>query len=168
MKGFRPSFYNEDAKLRSIEILAWAVTLPAFTIMKAKTHFEIQLQDYRDPDHEISERLRKLLKSGMIVIADDEALNLQKSILEARERAEIEDAQRTRKPIPKVEEVQGEITLERLATIKKALVDLQNEKRGAGRPPRLYFTTQAAAKYVESRAQDLAAIAEVRAKEKKS
>lgn len=168
MQGFRPSFYNEDAALQSIEILAWAVKQPCFTIMDAKSFFEVQLEGYRDPDHEISERLRKLLKSGMLVIAEHGALDTQEAIMRAKAKEQEQkerELQAQGKKIPQREEDPiGTITLERLLIIKQFLSEIENnkKKRGRGRPPRLYFTTQAAAKYVESRADDLAAIAKTR------
>lgn len=167
--GYRPSFYNENPNLTSIEILAWAVKQPCFTMSEVKAAFGKQLEEYVDADHEISERLRKLLKSSMIVVADEGMIATQEAILKAKEQAE-KSAYRLKVAGRKeeAEDLVGAITPDRLSVIRQVLLEMKGQKRGKGRPPRLYFTTQAASKYVEGRAEDLAAIAKAKAKEKKT
>lgn len=141
MKGFRPAFYEENPNLRSIEILAWAVKEPCFTLSGVKEAFADQLGVYADPTHEVSERLRKLAKSGMIVVADERLISSKEKTLDA---------------VGAPEDRVGAITPERLSVIRQTLQEMNDPsvKRGKGRPPRLYFTTQAAAKYVETRAAE--------------
>ena len=166
MKGFRPSFYSENPNLQSIEILAWAVKQPCFTLGDVKAAFSVQLVEYVDSTHEMSERLRKLAKSGMIVVADEGLLVTQEKILEANEAAK---KSQYRKPDKDEEpkDLIGAITPDRLSIIRQVLLEMKNQKRGKGRPPRLYFTTQAASKYVESRAADLLEIAKRKSAEGK-
>lgn len=167
MKGFRPSFYSENPNLQSIEILAWAVKQPCFTLSDVKAAFAKQLEEYVDSTHEMSERLRKLAKSGMIVVADEGLLVTQEKILEANEAAKRSQYRKPVKQEEPKEDLVGTITPERLSIIRQVLMEMKNQKRGKGRPPRLYFTTQAASKYVESRAADLLEIAKRKSAENK-
>lgn len=166
MKGFRPAFYNENPNLTSIEILAWAVKQPCFTMSEVKSAFAKALEEYVDSDHEVSERLRKLLKSGMIVVADEGLLATQEAILKAKDAAQKSAYRPKTAQKDEPEELVGTVTPERLSIIRQVLLEMKGQKRGKGRPPRLYFTTQAASKYVEGRAEDLAAIAKAKEKSK--
>lgn len=144
MKGYRARFFKSNAPLESIEILTWAAGLSCFTMEEAKENFSYCASRYKNFDHEISERLRKLLKSEMIVVADDGAIDAQEKQLAAKEL----DPEKA----PSQEEAL--LIRERLDIIRQVLAEMKNEKRGKGRPPRLYFTNKAAEKYVETRSID--------------
>lgn len=129
--GYRASFYPENPRLRSIEILGWAAARPCFTVAEARRAFDRQLGTYKNPDHEISERLRKLLKSGMITWTDPWAIE--------REHRLLQDKKAPRQ------------AFDRLSQIRKTWEAMQAAPRRAGRPARLYFVTQAGLAYVERR-----------------
>lgn len=148
MKGYRAKFFKENAILESIEILTWAVRQPCFMTIEVKETFGVHRDSYKDFDHEIDERVRKLLKSGMILVADEGLLKTQEAILKSQEIARLSGA------AVQKQEVLGELTFEKIASIREALAKLKSEKRGKGRPPRIYFVTSAAAKYVDSRSID--------------
>lgn len=139
MKGYRPEFYNPDAKLHSIEILDWAAKRDVFTINEARDKFRSSLKDYEDPEHEISERLRKLLKSGNIIIVTPGDL---KTLLAA-----------------------GTMSVDLATALAKRLDEIQKSKT-PGRKPRLYRISQTGAKYVETRREDLERISKEKKKPK--
>src|SRR5262245_12312263 len=128
MTGYRPDFYNDDPRLHTIEILAWIAARDSFTIGELREEFSSDLKDYGDPDHEASERLRKLLKSEMILIVTP-------GLVKTFETTKIHR--------PKLIEYLEE-RLSQIASIKKP-----------GRKPRLYMATEAGRKYVETRKADL-------------
>ena len=131
-KGFRPEFYNEDARLHTIEILAWAAKRDVFTLREARQDFNSDLMEYKDPDHEISERIRKLIKSEMVVVVTTGLL----------------------KNLVSTDMMKGKLA----AAIEQRLSEIQAAKV-PGRPPRIYMATQAGQKYVETRKEDLERIA---------
>lgn len=135
-KGFRPEFYNEDPVLHTIELLGWAAGREAFTLRQIMADFEKDFKQYDDPTHEASERLRKLLKSGMILVVTPGLLNTWKT---ASNDPQAKDPGITENVIKKLEA--------RLAQIAAS--------KEPGRKPRLYRVTQAGFKYVEKRGPDL-------------
>jgi len=133
--GNRPGFYNETASLHTIEILAWAAKQSAFTSRDVLDHFHKCLAPYGDPAHEVSERLRKLLKSGMIMILTEREVET----LKTRHAIDGEDAEKL---------------LKLLAAIQGAKVK--------GPKPRLYRITRTGEDYVDGRKDDLEFIKEQR------
>lgn len=131
MKGFRPSFYPENPRLHSIELLAWASTRASFTMKEIHLHFAATLSKYGDPIHEISERLRKMAKSGYIYHATEGVVKalLQQGVLKRDQAVHL------------MERLQGIV-----------------ESRELGRKPRLYAVSQTGIRYVHDRKADLAKI----------
>lgn len=127
MKGFRADFYNADAALRSIEILDWAAKQSGFLASDVREHFAGQLAGYKDADHEISERLRKLLKSGNIVVVTTAYVSSEL----AAGRLDVQEA--------------SEIGLH---------LDQIQTGGGRGRKPRLYAISQSGRRYLASRNAD--------------
>lgn len=148
MTGFRPSFYAENPALHSIEILAWASSVPCFTFREMRDRFQKQLAGYKDPVHEASERLRKLVKTGMIAIADETRVN------STAQGHELPEPQRTA-----VAEKLSEIAIESKG--KPGQPGLR------GRPSRVYILTRGGQKQVDRRLEDLEAIAADRRKKGK-
>lgn len=143
MEGFRPAFYEEDPKLHSIELLAWAAVQPCFTAGDMKQAFSQELSVYQtakgedNSDHELSERLRKLANSGMIVAVDQARLD-------------------TTSPVAAIDEA-------RKAAIEIRAARIKEETKGRrGRPPRIYIITNAGSKQVARRTEDLDEIAKKR------
>lgn len=127
MKGFRADFYNKDAALRSIEILEWAAAQPAFLTNDVRNHFDGQLAGYKDADHEISERLRKLLKSGNIVVVTAAYVSAELAV--------------------------GRLGGEEASALGLHLDQIE-AGGGRGRKPRLYAISHAGRRYLASRDAD--------------
>lgn len=141
-EGFRPAFYEENAKLQSIELLAWAAARPCFIASEMQTAFTAELAEHKDPAHEIQERLRKLISTGMIRIADMkkiDTLDLD-PVLKGSIQARVESLKIDR---------------------SQKAVGSDNRKH-VGRFPRVYFITSAGSNQVERRANDLKEIAKKR------
>lgn len=141
MPGYRASFFNKKAALHSIEILAWAAKQPAFTSREVATHFAQQLSTYGDVSHEVSERLRKLLKSGMIMILDEGAV---KSLVST----------------DIIKDKEAPALLARLAAIQGSGED--DAPKARGRKARLYRLTIAGENHVKERKDTLKFIDEQR------
>lgn len=135
-RGFRPAFYNEDPFLHSIEILAWAVKQPCFSLGDVLRNFKDELRHYADATHEASERLRKLVRSGMIVALVGPRLAALK--------------------------IDDEKTL--VAINERIRVLAMESFRRRGRPARAYRITNAGRKQVARRKDDLERIAEAKEK----
>lgn len=133
MKGYRPDFYNKDPELHTIELLAWGAARDGFTLRDLRDEFNTEFMTYGDPEHEASERLRKLLKSGMIAVV---SLGLLKTLFSTEL-----------------------INQKGFEHYENRLAKIQDTKK-PGRKPRLYMATQTGIKYVESRKEDLAKIFE--------
>lgn len=139
-EGFRPAFYSDDPKLTSIELLAWAAAQPCFTAGDLQAAFLKELSTFKDPVHEVSERLRKLANSGMIVAVDQARFDSvaptcaldgdRKNAIEARAAKVVEETKGRR-----------------------------------GRPPRIYIITNAGSKQVARRAEELAELGKKRQEE---
>ena len=138
-KGFRSPIYAEDPNLTSIEILAWAAKRDVFMTAEAYNAFEEQLAFYAkprpwDPDgrksmrNEILERVRKLVKSDMVVVVTSGYLQrlVSSKGMDGGTAADLE---------------------ERMAKERQA--------RTVGRKPRFYCVTEAGRKYLETRQEDL-------------
>jgi hypothetical protein len=136
MKGFRPEFYNEDPFLHTIEMLGWAAGRDGFTLRQIMDEFSKEFTQYGDPSHEASERLRKLLKSGMILVVTPGVLATFKAALND---PKAKDPGITEKAIHFLEKRLGEIAA----------------SKEPGRKPRLYRVTQVGMKYVQKRMPDL-------------
>jgi len=136
-KGYRPDFYNPDPVLHSIELLAWAAGRDSFILRELLLEFASEFGKFVDPSHEASERLRKLLKSGMILVVTPGVLNTFKAAF--KEESKAKDPGITKKEIQVLEE--------RLAKIAAS--------KQPGRKPRLYRITQIGLRYAEKRAADL-------------
>lgn len=137
--GYRPTFYNEDPILHSIEILAWAAPRDAFTLRDVLDQFNRAFLQYKDAQHEGSERLRKLQKSGMIVAVTPSTVNSMRMAL---------GSEKARSP---------GISEKELRSLEGRLGEIAASKN-LGRKPRLYRVTLAGARYVEKRASDLKGI----------
>jgi len=134
MTGYTPGFYNtEDPKLRSIEILTWASKRLAFTSRDALDHFQKEFAQYGDASHEVSERLRKLLKSGMILIVTEGEVKTMRN-------REI------------VTEEEGKTLVGLLSKLCDPEIRKKEGKRGP--LPRLYKVTMPGEKYVKARLED--------------
>jgi len=140
MEGFRPAFYAEDPKLTSIELLAWAAAQPCFTAGDLQAAFAKELSTYKDAVHEVSERLRKLANSGMIVAIDQTRLEsvAPTASLDGPRKAGIE------------------LRAQRLA---------EESKGKRGRPARIYIITNAGSKQVARRAEELTELGKKRQEE---
>lgn len=148
MTGFRPDFYNEDPILHSIEILAWASERPAFVLREALEQFRDEFVQYGDASHEASERIRKLVKSEMVLVVTPGVISTWKAALEnwrGRDPKTMSEADLAKGP---------GITDDEVQKLEGMLTQIA-ESKGPGRKPRLYRVTQAGAKYVESRKADL-------------
>lgn len=134
MKGFRADFYNADAALRSIEILEWAGGRSSFLSSDVRKHFDGQLAGYKDADHEVSERLRKLLKSENIVVVTAAYLSGELAVgrLGGQEASEL-----------------------------GLLLEQIEAGGGRGRKPRLYAISHAGRRYLASRSADEKAGSEI-------
>lgn len=140
MEGFRPAFYNEDPKIHSIELLAWAAAQPCFTAGDLQAAFATELTNYKDAVHEVSERIRKLVNSSMIVAVDQTRLD-------------------TTSPVAAIDEARKAAIEIRMAKVK------EDTKGRRGRPPRIYIITNAGSKHVARRSEDLDEIAKKRLSE---
>ncbi len=138
----RPAFYNENADLQSIEILAWAAEQDCFTSRAVRTHFTNQLNGYKDPVHEVSERLRKLVRSSNLFVANEAVVQYQ-----ASKELEIANGNKT----PLLPNAQANEILARLSIMAEEAARLKRR----GRPEHLYFANAKTRKYVESRKTDL-------------
>lgn len=127
MKGFRADFYNKDAALRSIEILEWAGGRSSFLSSDVRKHFDGQLAGYKDADHEVSERLRKLLKSGNIVVVTAAYVSAELAV--------------------------GRLGGEEASELGLLLEQIE-AGTGRGRKPRLYAISHAGRRYLTSRSAD--------------
>lgn len=140
MEGFRASYYNENPKIHSIELLDWAAAQQCFTAGDLQAAFAKELESYKDAVHEVSERIRKLVNSGMIVAIDQTKLDTDSSVAAI-----------------------GEI---RMAAIKLRMQILKDESKGRrGRPPRIYIITKTGQNQIERRAEEIKNIGEKRIEE---
>lgn len=138
MKGYRAEFYNPDPMLHSIEILAWATDRDSFTIGDVRGRFGQELAGYEDAEHEISERIRKLVKSGNLIVLDPGAIKTLTVTGVMNEKTALALAQR-------LDEIQN----------PKTDPNKPKKPKPKGRKPRLYRISQTGAKYVETRRDDL-------------
>jgi hypothetical protein len=138
-RGYRPDFYNADPVLHTIEILAWAAPRDAFSLREVLDQFNREFLQYKDAQHEASERLRKLQKSGMIVAVTQSVISAWRSALENKKAL---DPGISEKEIVAIENRMGEIVA----------------SKNLGRKPKLYRVTLGGARYVEIRGSDLRAI----------
>lgn len=140
MESFRPSFYNENPKIHSIELLDWAAAQHCFTAGDLQASFAKELESYKDAVHEVSERIRKLVNSGMIVAIDQTRLD-------------------TTSPVAAIDEM-------RKAAIELRMQILKDESKGRrGRPPRIYIITKTGQNQIQRRAEDIKTIATRRIEE---
>jgi len=148
MTGFRPDFYNEDPILHSIEILAWAAPRTGFVLREALDQFRNEFVQYGDAGHEASERIRKLVKSEMVLVVTPGVISTWKAALKNwrdRDPKTMSEADLEKGP---------GITDDEVEKLEGMLVQIA-ESKGPGRKPRLYRVTQAGSKYVETRKEDL-------------
>lgn len=147
-------FMNRDGRLKSYDVLKWAVARGGpFILRGVLGEFSAQLSDKLDKDNrslaekDASERLRKLLKSGMIMVVTTSSLQAFTVPYQTEVRRRNEKTGKWQKAM---------ITVEALLTPAQA-EDYTNQvgdlgtAAGRGRKPRVYLATRKGREYVDFR-----------------
>jgi hypothetical protein len=127
-EGYRPAFYKDNPKLRSIDILKWAAEekRQVFTLQQLVQRFKRQYEQIKDPVHDAAERIRRLRNSGMLMMVDEKQLSLLVN--------------------------QGAMSDSEADEVLRLAHEIRSQRRGkAGRPPRVYRITGAGRNYVQKR-----------------
>lgn len=151
-----PIPYAENPRLTTVEILSWAMRMGVFTLSDVIKEFGAKYKAMRvdeetgkergskDPVHDASERIRKLIKSGMLVVVTAETLpDLAKPVPKKLEE-DIDDTEFW-DPLLTKEEVK-----ECLGRIDEVL-----RVHSVGRKPRFYLMTRQGKKYTEKRESNI-------------
>lgn len=146
-------FMGPDGRLKSYDILKWAVDRGPFILRGVVDAFSDQLSKKINKDREslahkdASERLRKLLKSGMIMVVAVDSLKSLTRPYKSQVKRRNEKTGKWEKTVIVVEPL---LTEEKAQEYNNEIGELGTVK-GRGRKPRVYLATRKGRQYVEFR-----------------
>jgi len=146
-------FISPDGRLKTYEILNWAVQQGPFILRDVIKQFRDLLSDKLDKDgqslaeKDASERIRKLMKSGMIMVVTPSSLETLTKPYEAEVRRRNPESGKWKKAVVIVEPLLKKNQVDDYAQAIKAL----STSSGRGRKPRVYLATRKGQEYVKFR-----------------